>query len=230
MAISVPTGRVVAQFVVGVVDGPDTDDEPDLVPASGVVVFEASVPYLPHPGVNPNPVTVLKTTITGVLDSDGYLCTPDPRDSTLAGKRGIRLFATESEASSVNNWTWKASPQFITSQGKRYDAVPAFNFALLPGSEVDLTTVVRVPSSPGIGVEQALAMLAEANESAKSALTLSNQALAVASNAQNSIDNLTLEGAVGPPGPAGTQVLVYDSFEDAPALPPGTIVLSKSGV
>lgn len=164
------TGRVTGQFIVGVADGPDDDDEPDFIPAAGVVAFTASTPYLPHPAADPNPVTMLKTTILAILDSEGYICTPRPDNPTVAGRRGIRLVATDDAGASVEGWTWNATPQFVDVNGSViHDAIRTFNFALPAGSTVDLTTVVKVPASQGIGTEQAVAALAKAKEAAESA-------------------------------------------------------------
>lgn len=164
------TGRVTGQFIVGVVDGPDEDDEPDFIPASGVIAFTASTPYLPHPSASPNPVTMLKTTILAVLNDEGYICTPDPDDHSRPGRPGIRLVATDDPGASVEGWTWNATPQFLNVNGTViHDAIKTFNFALPGGSTVDLTTVVKVPASQGIGTEQAAALAAAAQADAAAA-------------------------------------------------------------
>jgi hypothetical protein len=164
---NISTGRVTGQFIVGVADGADVDDEPDFIAASGTVAFTASTPYLPNPTASPNPVTMLKTTILAVLDSEGYICTPSPSDPTVAGKRGIRLVATDDPDASVEGWTWKATPQFLNVNGTViHDAIKTFDFALPSGATVDLTTVVKVPASQGIGTEQAEAAAWSAQQAA----------------------------------------------------------------
>lgn len=167
---NISTGRVTGQFIVGVADGVDVDDEPDFIAASGTVAFTASTPYLPNPTASPNPVTMLKTTILAVLDGEGYICTPSPEDPTVAGRRGIRLVATDDPDASVEGWTWKATPQFLNVNGTViHDAIKTFDFALPSGATVDLTTVVKVPASQGIGTEQAEALAAAASASAQAA-------------------------------------------------------------
>lgn len=172
---SITTGRIVAQYVVGVVDGADADDEPDFIPAQGSITFETTVGYIPFPVVSgPNPITVLKTRITGILDDEGYLCAPDPGDKTKPGARGLRLVSTDNEVASVQGWTWIATPRFVDVNGSRLDnAIPPFPFHLpAQGPEdppLDLATVVKVPASVGIGTVQAVALAASAQAAAVSA-------------------------------------------------------------
>ena len=164
---NVSTGRVTGQFLAGVVDGVDGDQEPDAVPAQGFVTFTASVPYLPDPTASPNPATILTTSIVAVLDNDGYLCTPV--EGTLEPSyRGVRLIATDDPDLSVEGWTWNATYSFSAVNGQKL-SIPTHSFAVPSGGEVDLTTVVKVPSSTGIGTEQAEALAASAQAAAISA-------------------------------------------------------------
>lgn len=170
LSSSVSTGRVVGRFAVGVVDGEDEGDEPDLIPAKGTITFTASIPYMPNGSADPDPVTILKTSIVTVLDDEGYLCTPNPANPGVAGKRGVRLFATDDEDAGVVGWTWNATPRFVDKNGSVLaNTVPTFSFALPSGSEVDLTRVVKIPSSTGIGKEQAEAMAGVAAAAAERA-------------------------------------------------------------
>lgn len=192
---NISTGRVTGQFIVGVADGVDADDEPDFIAARGTIAFTASTPYLPNPTASPNPVTMLNTTILGVLDDEGYLCTPSPSNPSIAGRRGIRLVATDDPDASVEGWTWKATPKLENVNGSSIaDAIKTFDFALPSDSTVDLTTVVKVPASQGIGTEQAEALAASAQAAAKAAAISVDDALAAAMNAEESARaaNLTL--------------------------------------
>ena len=163
---NVDTGLVTGRFLVGVIDGPDPDDEPDGLPAQGTITFTASVPYLPNPTADPAPVTILKAPIIGILDSDGYLCVRKP-DGT-AGARGVRLVATDDPDLSVQGWTWTVTYAFEPVNGVR-PQIASHSMALPGDATVDLTTVVRVPSSTGIGVEQAEALAAAAAAAASRA-------------------------------------------------------------
>lgn len=215
---SITTGRIVAQYVVGVVDGADADDEPDFIPAQGSITFETTVGYIPFPVVSgPNPITVLKTRITGILDDEGYLCTPDPADKTKPGARGLRLVSTDNEVASVQGWTWIATPRFVDVNGSRLDnAIPPFPFHLpAQGPEdppLDLATVVKVPASVGIGTVQAVALAASAQAAAVSASEDAEQAKAAAAEVKRRADEGEFQGADGEPGPAGPTVIPTQEF------------------
>lgn len=154
------TGLVVGQFGLGVADSADADMEPEVIPLAGTITFTPSVPYLPNPTAAPNPITIVTSPITAVLDNEGFLCTPGP-DGTTPYYRGIRLFATDDPDLSVLDWTWSVVYTFQAVRGIT-PRIPAHAMALLEGETRDLATVVPVPSSPGIGTPQALALLAQA--------------------------------------------------------------------
>lgn len=161
---NISTGRVTGQFFAGVVDGADDDQDPDGRPAAGFVTFTASVPYLPDPTASPNPATILMTSVVAVLDSEGYICTPV--EGTLEPSyRGVRLIATDDTDLSVSGWTWNVTYTFTAASGQKL-TIPTHSFALPAEGVVDLTTVVRVPSSTGIGTEQAEALAASAQAAA----------------------------------------------------------------
>ena len=163
---NVDTGLVAGRFLVGVIDGPDPDSEPDGLPAQGTITFTASVPYLPNPTANPAPVTILKAPIIGILDAEGYLCVRKP-DGT-AGARGVRLVATDDPDLSVQGWTWTVTYAFENVNGVT-PRIASHSMALPSSATIDLTSVVKVPSSTGIGVEQAEALVAAAAQSAREA-------------------------------------------------------------
>lgn len=175
---NVDTGIVSGRFIVGVIDGPDADDEPDAIPAKGTVTFTASVPYLPNPGAS---TTILKAPIVAVLDGEGWLCVRLP-DGT-AGARGVRLIATDDEDLSVTGWTWTVSYTFGTVDGTT-PRIASHSMALPSGATIDLTSVVKVPSSAGIGIEQAEALAATAQAAAQEA----SQAAQAAAEAAQATD------------------------------------------
>lgn len=164
---NIATGRVTGQFLAGVVDGVDDDQDQDAVPAAGFVTFTASVPYLPDPTASPNPATILTTSVVAVLDGEGYLCTP-AEGSLEPSYRGVRLIATDDTDLSVSGWTWNATYSFAAVSGQKL-AIPTHSFAVPSDGVVDLTTVVKVPSSAGIGTEQAEALAASAQAAAVAA-------------------------------------------------------------
>jgi len=199
---NIATGRVTGQFLAGVVDGADDDQDPDAIPAAGFVTFTASVPYLPDPTSAPNPTTILTTSVVAVLDNEGYLCTPAP--GTLEPSyRGVRLIATDDPDLSVEGWTWNATYSFSTVSGQKL-AIPTHSFAVPSGGVVDLTTVVKVPSSTGIGTEQAEALAASAQaaaiQSAQDAATAAQAAVDAAAAAQ--VTDTGVAALVATPGSA----------------------------
>ena len=199
---NIATGRVTGQFLAGVVDGVDDDQDPDAVPAAGFVTFTASVPYLPDPTAAPNPATILTTSVVAVLDNEGYLCTP-AQGTLEPSYRGVRLIATDDPDLSVEGWTWNATYSFSTVAGQKL-AIPTHSFAVPSDGVVDLTTVVKVPSSAGIGTEQAEALAASAQaaaiQSAQDAATAAQAAVDAAAAAQ--VTDTGIAALVATPGSA----------------------------
>ena len=198
------TSRLVeGRYGLGVIDGPDEDSEPQLIPAQGTITFRPEgANYLIVNADQPDTVAILLTEFTGVLDTEGYLCTPLPDGKP--GARGLRLFTTDDPAASTTGWTWKATPRLTTPAGViLLGAIQPFGFPL-PGGEgaLNLNKVTKVPASPGIGVDQAPGLVAAAQASAA-------EALGVVRRLQQIIeDGLPTgggEGTQGPQGPAGPE-------------------------
>lgn len=204
--MSLATGRVNGQFVLGVVDGADVDQEPDIIPAQGTITFSGAAPYIPLVSAVPNPVTLMTTSIVAVLDSEGYLTTPDPFDPTKPGTRGIRLFANDDPSSPVQGWTWTVTYRFAVSNGAT-PTIPAHSIAVLSGAELDLTTVVKVPASPGVGEAQAFALVDRAESAATSAANSAADAEAVAQSVRDDANNGAFNGTPGAQGPPGNATI-----------------------
>ena len=163
---NVSTGTVTGKFVVAVADGSDSDYDPDTYPVGGTVTFTPSVPYLPDPSGG---VTILASAITGIFDGDGYLCTPDPDNSKVAGRRGVQLIATDDPDLSVTGWTWKVSYAFTPLNKVALPQVPPHDILVPSGGTVDLTSAVKVPSSTGVGLDQVTIIRADALQAAADA-------------------------------------------------------------
>jgi len=198
---------VTGQFLVGIVDGVDGDQEPDAVPASGTVTFTASVPYLPDPTGTPDPATILTTSVVAVLDSAGYLCTPQ-RGTLTPAYRGVRLIATDDPDLSVEGWTWNAVYNFAPVNGTAV-AIPTHSLAVPAGTSIDLAVAVKVPSSNGIGIEQAEALAASAQAAAVAAA-------ASAADASEVTD-------------AGVSALLSDAGSDTRAVVNGVVTVATAG-
>ena len=160
------TGIVYGRYIAKVIDGVDPNQEPDAVPVSGRIVFTASVPYLQDPTASPDPVTIMTVPIVGVLDGEGYLCTPYA-DTGEPMYRGVKLAATDDPDLSVQNWTWDVTYIFDPVNGHKL-GIPAHGFALPSGEAIDLTKVAKVPSSPGYSLPQAEAAVLRAEAIAQS--------------------------------------------------------------
>lgn len=163
---NVDLGRVEGRFIVGIQDGADVDDEPDFIAAMGTIEFTASVPYLPDPTASPVPVTLLKTTIRGVLDSEGYLCSMNADGTPRT--RGLSLVATDDPDLLVQNWTWNVTYRFTAVNGST-PTIQAHGISVPMGVTRDLTTALKVPSSPGYGLPQSEAAVLRAEAAATTA-------------------------------------------------------------
>lgn len=160
------TGMVYGRFIIAIIDGDDAGQEPDVIPAKGTIRFKSSVPYVPVPATSLGPVTVIKGPITGVLDDEGYLCTPHPVTGEVM-YRGVKLLATDDPDMAVTDWTWTAEYAFESVASSTMQ-IPSHSFALPAGQTVDLTTVLKVPSAPGYGIPQAEAAALRAEAIAQS--------------------------------------------------------------
>jgi hypothetical protein len=88
------------------------------------------------------------------------------------------LVATDDPDLSVTSWTWNVSYKFDTVNGVSPN-IPSHSIVVLAGSTIDLTTVIKVPSSTGVGTEQAVALVSSAQSAA----------VAAAQEAANSADS-----------------------------------------
>lgn len=143
------TGKVTGRFVSPLYQG----NRP--IPVKGTVTFTSQTDYVTTEGA----VTTLPTSVIGVLDSQGYLCTPqisikthkvlyDIKGNIKPGTRGITLMATDDPNSNPRNWTWRVDFDFVSVDSTPIK-FPSFSFSLPSNEEVDLTTVTPVPGVSG---------------------------------------------------------------------------------
>lgn len=158
--------------------------------AQGLVIFEASVSYIPDPLAAGGPRTAIPEPVAAVLDGSGYACTPDPANPAKAGERGVALFTTDSLSEDGGDWTWTARPQLRSVNGiQMANAVPAFSFTVPTGEgSLDLAKVQKVPASPGLGTEAAVALVARAERAVED---LKGGALSAATEAVAEVLNTT---------------------------------------
>jgi len=210
------TGRVHGRFIIAVIDGPDPGDEPDVIPAKGRIVFKASIEYTTV-GEGADAVTMILAPVVGVLDDEGYLCTPHPETGEPM-YRGVVLTATDDPGMSVTGWTWSADYRFDPSGTVTYK-IPAHSFELPSMADRDLSTLVKVPSSPGYGLPQAEGAALRAEAAAVESGESAAQALSIAQSVRDDADAGLFKGA---PGKDGSNVLPTDTAIAQAVSSPGT--------
>ena len=146
------TGKITGRFIVGILDDNDSDDRPNVIPASGSITFKASIGHIPIFETAEGPVTMFKPELVAILDDEGYLCTPDPLTG-LPLYRGVYLVATDTPSVPVQNWTWLVSYRLNVSKYS-LQTLPSHAISVLSDSEEDLTKIIKVPASPPEGISQ----------------------------------------------------------------------------
>lgn len=158
---------------------------PDGSAAQGAIRFAPGVQYLPDPTAEPWPATILNEAVTGILDIEGYLCRLDAEGQP--GARGVPLIAGDDPDLSVQGWTWTAHYEFTNTTIK----IPSHAFFMPTDGELDLTTIVKVPSSTGVGTDQAAALTATATAAVLQALAYTQDAAASADAAEAVMESAT---------------------------------------
>lgn len=162
---------VTGRYGLGVIDGPDPDSEPELIPARGTIVFRpVGVKNITLNATGDDPITILLTEFLAVLDDEGFICTPKA-DGT-PGERGLRLFTSNDPASSATGWKWRATPRIITPAGTvAVGAIDPFEFPLPVGtSELNLNKAIPPAGELPVTPDQATALVASAEAAAMEAL------------------------------------------------------------
>lgn len=133
---NVSYGHVTGKFLRAVADSSDTDLYPDGQPLAGLTIkFTASVTRVKNVTADP-PVTIIIDPIVCSTNDDGVLV-------DVRGNPGVWLVASSDEDLNPTGWTWTAT--FYASSITYFSTT----FALAPDQEVDLATLIPVPSSPG---------------------------------------------------------------------------------
>lgn len=161
---------VTGRYLRRIIDGPDEDRLPDVVPSTGSFIFTPKAPTFKDLSI---PATFENVTQTGTLDAAGFLVDEQ-------GRPGVVLMSGNSPHISPHGWTWSVTPVVNGKQGTPFD-LPA---DIEPGSTVDLTIVSPAASSAG-----AVIIVSEASRVA--AETARDQAVAAA---ESLLDGL--EGAI----------------------------------
>lgn len=197
--LELPTGRVVGKFIFEVQDNSDPGEEPQLVPVTGDIIIKSSIENLSVFDQSLGKFITFRGPHKAIINSLGELATPDP----IYGEpmyTGMSLWSNDSDKLSVKGWTYTATFNLKTVEGKNLDLPPA-TFTLATGQEVDLADVIRVPATPGYGLPQAegAALRAEsaavsAGEDAEEALAAAVRAEAVAGATDAGVASLLVDG------------------------------------
>lgn len=203
LAIDIGSNMIVGQYGIGVIDGPDEDKKQDLIPLSGSITFSPSITNI-IAGTPGESVGIALAVVKGVLDEEGWLCTPGP-DGVTPMYRGVSLFANDGVGMSNKNWTWSVVYRFGVINGAtptiQAHALSVTTNVMGPQDYINLPDFAPVPSSPGIGTPQALALLAQAEAAATESATSAEEAAAVALQVKADADAGVFDGEPGPAGP-----------------------------
>lgn len=208
-------GRVVWQALSDVTDGPDSGTRPDFIAPTGKVTFVASTVVERNATASPNPVSILRDPIVGVLDSEGYLCTPN--DAGEPDYRGVDLIATDDPDLNPTDWVYNVS-YAVKGKNGRQIALQPHQIYVPTDAVVDLTTVGPVDNATAIGIPQAEALAAQAAAAAEDASVAASQALAAAAAAEAAladVDSTTAGNLAEPTSEtsAATKALVASDIE-----------------
>lgn len=166
---SVSTCRVDLRLIQAIVGSANAGVPLD----NATVTFEASVPYARVASATP-PTVVSLGKIVCTTDANGQLISPD-------GSLGVYLVASDDPDLDPSGWTYTAT----ISQKSIVPIV--VTFVAPSGGSIDLSSVVKVPTSPGAELVQWQQAVADAqaarDQAAASATAASNSASAAAASA-----------------------------------------------
>lgn len=144
-------GKVVGKFIAAVGDSSnDADYNPDAVALGGTITFTPSAQYVKNMNQG-TPTTIIKTSITGFLDSEGYLCLEQIDPDTGRKRRGIELVANDSEGMNPVGWNWNVTYN-LTLNGFQIAGPKPHAIDVPSGGVVDLTEASPVPSNSGVAI------------------------------------------------------------------------------
>lgn len=167
---------IVGKFTRAVVDGPDSDREPDRIPIEGLE-FEFVVDL--KPAIARDTVakeTVYLEPIPATTDANGVLIGPD-------GLPGIRLTASDSPDLEPNGWTYT-----VTTKGAGLPTVKT-TFVTESGKTLDFSDIVAVPPNPGNQIPAWTAVVSQATTAAAEANEAKTVAVAAAESVQRDQPN-----------------------------------------
>jgi hypothetical protein len=232
------------------VDGPDSDHTPDWVPPTGTVTFKPDATLVRDVSATPAPLTVLPDPVVGVLDEEGYLCTPvDPTASPLVPLyRGVWLVASDNPALNPTNVPYKVDYSVRSARpGGTKLAIPSDSIIVPSGAgvdgsgipAVDLTIVGGVPAAPAQGIPAATALAAQAATDAATAQQAATDAATSAAAAEAKASVLATDADATVTGLANDETsefaqalngafVLFRNHDGSPVAPPKVVALTLS--
>lgn len=167
---------IVGKFTRAVVDGPDSDRDPDRIPIEGLQ-FEFVVDLKPAVAKDTAAKeTVYLDPIPATTDAAGILIGPD-------GLPGIRLTASDSPDLDPNGWTYT-----VTTKGAGLPTLKT-TFVTESGKTLDFSDIIAVPPSPGNQIPAWTAVVSQATSAAAVATEAKEEAIAAAESVQRDQPN-----------------------------------------
>lgn len=167
---------IVGKFTRAVVDGPDSDRDPDRIPIEGLQ-FEFVVDLKPAVAKDTAAKeTVYLDPIPATTDANGVLIGPD-------GLPGIRLTASDSPDLDPNGWTYT-----VTTKGAGLPTLKT-TFVTESGKTLDFSDIIAVPPSPGNQIPAWTAVVSQATSAAAVATEAKEEAIAAAESVQRDQPN-----------------------------------------
>lgn len=165
-------GKVEGLFKTLVVDSQDPDTIPDQVPLQGFIDFVLNVTRVVDSTDNLEPIIFGTSTITAIIDPQGYLCTPDDT-GTAPQYRGLYLPATDDlDWNPHQNVAYNVTYRLKDKLGKPIP-LPSHLVSILGGTTLNLANVIPPDGAPAISLAAAEAAAASAAESAALAVSKS---------------------------------------------------------
>lgn len=127
-------------------DYADAGDDPDFIAPTGTVTFRALVDFNRDATNAPDPLTLLRDNIVGVIDDEGYLCTP-LADMT-PGARDMKLVASDDPDLNPTGTPYSVTYD-LRGRSNRKLSLPPHNILVPSDGVVDLSTAGPVAGTPG---------------------------------------------------------------------------------
>jgi len=207
-------GKVVGQFKTIVVDSDDPDSIPDIQSLNGTIEFTLNVAKLIDASETPNPVTYGASKFIGVLDSDGYLSTPNAAGSGILYP-GLWMLATDDPDMNPHiNVSYTVVYKLKDAKGVLIN-LPSHTLAVPANSTVDLSLAIPPDGAPVEGVAAAEAAAQLAIQAANSAVKTVNN---IGPDADGNVDVAGGGGSGIQSVVAGTNITVDNTDPNNPVI------------